>query len=267
MTNYLILGHVVEDIMPDGSRELGGTAYCATVSEALGNTTRLVTSTNADTSSLHNIAIHNKPTKQSTVHINTYIDGARHDKWLSSASRLASYDVPWDWEKAADIVHLSPMGQEFSPMFAEYFRPQFVGMTIQGWMRGKDREDNITLKINDDLLDSLQYADAVILSLEDCKGDKALRDEILKRSRVGVETIGKEGCIIHHNGRTTKVSTKPIQEVDPTGAGDTFAVAFFTKFYQTGDLFRSARFANLIAGLSVTATGIQELREVLQHAS
>jgi sugar/nucleoside kinase (ribokinase family) len=48
----------------------------------------------------------------------------------------------------------------------------------------------------------------------------------------------------------------PQPEVDPTGAGDVFAAAFFINLYETNDPWASARFANQVAALSITRAGL-----------
>jgi sugar/nucleoside kinase (ribokinase family) len=44
--------------------------------------------------------------------------------------------------------------------------------------------------------------------------------------------------------------------VDPTGAGDVFAAAFFINLFETNDAWASARFANQVAALSITRIGL-----------
>jgi len=46
-------------------------------------------------------------------------------------------------------------------------------------------------------------------------------------------------------------------EKDPTGAGDIFAAAFFTRLYTTRDPWEAARFATQLASLSVKRSGLQ----------
>jgi sugar/nucleoside kinase (ribokinase family) len=47
----------------------------------------------------------------------------------------------------------------------------------------------------------------------------------------------------------------PEDEVDPTGAGDTFATAFLIRFHETGDPAEAARFGAAAASISVGGTG------------
>jgi sugar/nucleoside kinase (ribokinase family) len=44
--------------------------------------------------------------------------------------------------------------------------------------------------------------------------------------------------------------------VDPTGAGDIFAAAFFTRLLSTRDPWEATRFATLVASCSVTRVGL-----------
>jgi sugar/nucleoside kinase (ribokinase family) len=58
-----------------------------------------------------------------------------------------------------------------------------------------------------------------------------------------------------------------VQAVDATGAGDTFATAFFIRLYETRDPWEAARFANLLAARSVTQPDVvskmQEIRRIM----
>jgi sugar/nucleoside kinase (ribokinase family) len=47
-----------------------------------------------------------------------------------------------------------------------------------------------------------------------------------------------------------------VDEVDPTGAGDIFAAAFFARLYATRDPWEAARFAVQMSAISVTRPGI-----------
>jgi sugar/nucleoside kinase (ribokinase family) len=46
-------------------------------------------------------------------------------------------------------------------------------------------------------------------------------------------------------------------EVDPTGAGDIFAAAFFTRLHATRDPWEAGRFATHLAAFSVTRRGLE----------
>jgi sugar/nucleoside kinase (ribokinase family) len=48
-----------------------------------------------------------------------------------------------------------------------------------------------------------------------------------------------------------------MEEVDPVGAGDIFAAAFFARMQQTRDPWEAARFGTQLASASVTRRGIE----------
>ena len=51
----------------------------------------------------------------------------------------------------------------------------------------------------------------------------------------------------------------PNTEVDPTGAGDVYASSFMVRYMETNDSLRAARFASLVAGLSIQSIGTDSL--------
>ena len=54
----------------------------------------------------------------------------------------------------------------------------------------------------------------------------------------------------------TKIPPRPAQEVDPTGAGDTFTISFLIHLQETGDPLQAARFGNISASISVEYPGV-----------
>ena len=57
------------------------------------------------------------------------------------------------------------------------------------------------------------------------------------------------------------------KEVDPTGAGDVFGTAFLLRYAETRDALVAARFANVVASMSVEAQGIDAIpmRDVVEQ--
>jgi sugar/nucleoside kinase (ribokinase family) len=69
-------------------------------------------------------------------------------------------------------------------------------------------------------------------------------------------TDGWHPVVLHHAGHWYEVPARPVQEVDPTGAGDVFASAFLIRFAETGDPLAAARFATVVASMSVEGAGM-----------
>jgi sugar/nucleoside kinase (ribokinase family) len=134
-----------------------------------------------------------------------------------------------------------------------------LGLTPQGWLRQWDAAGRVQPAVVDwpEAPTVLGYASATVLSIDDLGGDWAVAEQWAKFSRVLVITQSAEGCTVFVRGQGARVfSAAPQVEVDPTGAGDIFATAFFINYYETDDPWASARFANQMAGLSVTRPGL-----------
>ncbi|MEW5957290.1 MAG: PfkB family carbohydrate kinase [Chloroflexota bacterium] len=270
LPNYLIIGHVTKDNIPGGAI-LGGTpSYAGMTARHLGQRTAIVTSYGPDIPSLavlEGIEIKRVPHAHSTTFQNTYLDGVRYQKWLTTGGTLTYEEVPPAWRNAS-IVHLSPMAQELSPRLCSRFPHSLVCVTIQGWLRGRDPDDNVIFQPHPDLHNSLGCIDILVLSLADVGGDRAAADHILTSVKIGVETLGPDGCRVFHNGAVFHMPVRPEPEVDPTGAGDIFAAAFFVRYRDTKDIVKAAQFANACGSLSVRKlglAGVPTLPEVETH--
>ena len=87
-------------------------------------------------------------------------------------------------------------------------------------------------------------------------------DELLARGALICHTRGAAGAVVsgHAVGPTrVVVPAPPATEVDPTGAGDTFAAAFVTATRAGADPVSAARTACAIAARSVAVMGAMEL--------
>lgn len=69
---------------------------------------------------------------------------------------------------------------------------------------------------------------------------------------------GEAGCRIFSGNQITDVGSFSVEEVDPTGAGDTFCGAFLTALNEGMPVAYCARFANAAGALSVRKTGPME---------
>ena len=256
--DYLVIGHITKDNIPSGAI-LGGTpSYAGLTAHKLGKRTAIVTSFGPDVpllTVLDGIDIHSFPGDATTTFENIYVGGVRHQKWLATGAPLALASVPPAWRKSP-IVHLAPMAQELSPALCRQFPDSLVCVTIQGWLRGRDAAFNVIYQPHPDLERSLSCIDILVLSLADLGGDRAATDHLLTSVKIGVETLGPEGCKVYQNGDIVHIPVKPEIEIDPTGAGDIFAAAFFVRYQETTDCVKAAQFANACASLSVGQVGI-----------
>lgn len=258
MIDFLIIGHIVQDVVPNGFT-VGGTAtYMAITARNLGRTPGIVTRLAPDfvlPEVLHDIQVARVDSPYTTTFHNVYHEGHRRQFLLNVADPIQPEDIPTDWF-TAPIVHLGPLARELDARFAKLFPKALVGVTPQGWLRQWDESKRVRMRPWEEARDILPYVDVLILSEEDLNGDTELMDEYVTSTRIAVMTQGPKGCIVFVDGKSQHVSGFPAREVDPTGAGDVFAGAFLIRLNETNDPFQAARFANATASFSVEAPGV-----------
>ncbi len=66
-----------------------------------------------------------------------------------------------------------------------------------------------------------------MLSVEDVGGDETAITEIAEVCPLLVVTDGAHGARVHYEGRMRMIPAPAVVAIDPTGAGDIFAAAFF----------------------------------------
>ena len=102
----------------------------------------------------------------------------------------------------------------------------------------------------------LPKATAVVISEEDLLDDQMLA-QFRKWSELLVMTRGWDGCTIFEGDDICQIPAPQVEEVEPTGAGDIFATAFFLHYMETeGDACEAGRFANEVASQSVIHAGL-----------
>jgi len=105
----------------------------------------------------------------------------------------------------------------------------------------------------------LERIDALVLSIEDVRGDEALVAGYARHCALVALTRGAQGSTLFLRGVPHHIPAFPAIERDPTGAGDVFAAALLIRLRATGDPLDAARFASYIAALSVEGVGISRI--------
>lgn len=258
MIDFLVIGHIVQDVVPDGFT-VGGTAtYSSITARNLGRQPGIVTRLAPDfiiPEVLHNIEIHRVPSAHTTTFHNIYRDGHRQQFIRALADAIQPTDVPAAWN-STPIVHLGPLVRELDARFAKLFPNAHVGVTPQGWLRQWDNTGRVQMRLWEEAPEILPHVDVLVLSEEDLNGDTALMDEYIRLTHIAIMTQGPRGCVVYVDGKATQVPGFPVQEVDPTGAGDVFAAAFLIRLEETHDPIEAARFANATASFCVQGPGV-----------
>jgi sugar/nucleoside kinase (ribokinase family) len=234
--------------------------YSALTAQALGLRAGIVTSWGLEIplGPLQSIPIVNLAAENSTTFENITTTEGRVQTIHNIAKKLDYHLIPDLWRNAP-IVHLGPLVQEVEPSIVRQFSSSLVGLTPQGWLRAWDQEGKVYLTEWPEAIFVLQNAGAAVVSLEDVKGDENRLEELATNCHVLAVTEGARGVRIYWNGDVRRFPAPEVQEVDTTGAGDIFATAFFARLHTTRDPWEAARFANLLASISVTRPGLEAI--------
>jgi len=251
--DYLMIGHVTQDLTPQGP-VMGGTAsYASITAKAFGLRVGVVTScrNDLDLGLFSGISVSRKPAEENSTFINQQTPAGRVQHIQGAAETLSLADVPRAW-RGAPIVHLGPILHEINDDLAGAFPQAMLGITPQGWLREWDANGLISACRWPDASKVLGRADAAVLSIEDVRGDEEMVAEFASMLPVLVVTEGAAGARVYWHGDLRTFRPPQVRELDAVGAGDIFATSFFIRYLATRDPWESARFATLLAANSVT---------------
>lgn len=255
--DYLVIGHLAYDLTPTGQR-LGGTAaYASLTGKALGLNVGVVTSWGGEISldALHGIQVCRLKAAHSTTFENIYTSEGRHQILHHIAPDLHAEDIPNAWRQSP-IIHVGPIAGEAKSLANGYFAESMLVVTPQGWLRKRDSSGRVhTIPWPEDL-HSMNKANAAVISLEDVAGDEDQIESLATACRILAVTEGRAGSRLYWNGDLRRFPALHVEEIDPTGAGDIFAAAFFWRLSKTRDPWVAARFATHLASYSVTRPGL-----------
>lgn len=253
---YLAIGHVCQDVVPGGYALGGSVTYAALTARTCGWSIAAITRAHShlDLSPLGKMECVRLPDGVTTTFENIYTPSGRIQIVHAVAGPLRPGDVPPHLRRA-DIVHLAPIAGEVDSAIVDALDGAWIGVTPQGWMRQWDASGRISRRAWAGAESILARSNATVLGLDDVGGDWREIERWASIARVLVVTQGRAGCTVFERGARVHIPTALTNEVDPTGAGDVFAAAFFTQLRAAGDAVRAARFANCVAGHSVARRG------------
>ena len=256
--DYLVIGHITQDLTSEGSCMGGTAAFSALTARALGLRVGIVTSTDEQTSlkALDGIPIVSVPSGYPTTFENIYSAEEGRRQILHHQAAHIPFDlVPGAWRSTA-IIHLGPVAQELDPELPADFSPSLLGVTPQGWLRTWEQDGRIIPCKWQNAESMLTQAGAVVISREDVGGDEEWIEAMAHQTRVLAVTEAAAGAVLYWNGDRRRFRAPKVKEVDATGAGDIFAAAFFIRLLETRDPWEAARFATQLSARSVTRTGL-----------
>jgi hypothetical protein len=254
---YLVIGHITQDVIPGGFT-LGGTvSYASLTALALGKRVGIVTACALDLNlpEFKNIQVVRYSSEQTTTFENIQKPDHRIQIIHHQADRITSQQIPEAWRNTP-VVHIGPVDNEIESQVFGIFPNSFIGVTPQGFMRQWDESGHVKQDRWKDANNILPKVASAVLSVEDVKFDEKVIENYVSHCKVLVVTEGAQGARLYWNGDMRYFVPPPSIEVDPTGAGDIFAAAFFIRYQKTRDPWEAARFATILAAHSVNRKGL-----------
>lgn len=256
--DYLLLGHFTRDVLPDGTTIPGGTSlYAALTTQHLGRNVGVVSARAelpANWPAAIQIVFHRSPTPPTFENIYTAYG---RQQILHTASLPITVDViPAEW-RSAPVVHLGPILGETPEELVFAFPDALLGVTPQGWMRiwKEPLPSPIIYQPWQPAPRVLERIDALVLSIEDVRGDEQLVASYARHCPLVALTRGANGATLFIRGEPHDIPAFVAAERDPTGAGDVFAATLFARLHETADPLEAARYAAYVAAISVEGPG------------
>lgn len=258
----VVCGHVTLDragsvLLPGGSAFYGSCTLAA-----LGARVRLLTAAAADfpADALAGVEVVAQDAPATTAFENVYgAGGARRQRVLAAAPPLDPGALPASWV-GPDVLFLAPVVGEVDVLaFARAARARLVGIGVQGLVREVGPAGEVRPRPLDLSPEALSVVGAAVVGDDEARGDPELVTRLAAVVPVVAFTHGVRGCELFLRGRTRHVGIHPAREIDPTGAGDVFAAAFFLALARGDEPVDAARLGAAAASIVVEGRGGETL--------
>jgi len=255
----LLIGHMTADLV-NGGRIIGGTvSYAARTAFAFGFDVYVLTSAVVDDPLLEELKPYTKelvviPAQSTSTFENIYLPTGRV-QYLREVARPLSYaDVPTHWREIEQVL-FAPLTGELDGRMMQSFPRATTLLTAQGLLREWGEDGRVTFKSWLDA-DTLSHLDWFVLSEEDIALAPELEAHYAQLARHFILTRAEKGGTHYDYGQPSQYATPQVQVVQPTGAGDVFAVGLLCALHLTqGNINRSLTIAAHVGAIAVTRPG------------
>lgn len=259
--DFVVVGHVCQDLLPDGGRSLGGSvSYAAITAQRLGYRVGVVTSAGPGldvAQALPGIDVVCHSSAETTVFENIYLNGRRKQILHGHADVLTCAQIPPAW-RGAPMVYLGTIDQELdTSVFHCFADNSMLCVMPQGFFRRWDQEGVVRFIAWTPPESVLRCIKLLVISELDVPNPEQIARDWGRFVEILVVTRAERGATVYQAGETCHYPARPARQVDPTGAGDVFAAAFLVRLAEIGDVCQAAAFANAVASFSVEERGFK----------
>jgi sugar/nucleoside kinase (ribokinase family) len=266
--DYVVIGHVTADVLGDGARQPGGTAFYSALQAArLGRRTLVVTRGAPDEIErllapyAAELTVRVQPAAATTTLATRGRGYARAQRMLAWAGAIAERE-----RFRTDVLHLAPVAREVAGRWSGQAR--FLGLTAQGLLRtwgadgqvhvgapaaiagaGGAPDERATLAL-------ARACDALVLDAQERSRWPPLVATAQAAGSIVAVTDGHRPTQVLDTGAADPVAVPALASAgDDLGAGDVFAAAFFVALAEERDAVEAAAFANAAAAVRMAGSG------------
>lgn len=237
--DYLVIGALTRDIVGRSDWKPGGSSwYASHAVKRWGGSVAIISPvmSNLIVELPATIPLLRLPSQATATFDNSY-QGDERTQFINAVPTALDWAaISPAWRDAA-IVHLAPLAGEVASLPARrLFGRAFMGVTAQGWLRHWDKSGRISPAPWHPQPTELATIDAIVVSEEDVGGDETQPEEWAAAGPIVAITRGARGVTIWHNAHRIDLPAVATTVIDPTGAGDTWAAAFFWKLRHGEDV-------------------------------
>ncbi len=255
----LLVGNFTLDVKEGGNVPGGSVFYSGCAAQALGFDVRIVSAVGPGfplDEALKQLSCEVSLVEagETTTFRNVYRGSAREQFLCADGGAIPKDALPAGWGNE-DIVLLCPVYSELRSGLEASVRGRLTGASLQGWLRTTRDGGRVVPRVDSEFLAGLDGVDVLFYSEEDVAHHPELGVQFRSAADVVVETRGPGGAAVWLRGSQTHVPGYPVKELDPTGAGDTFAAAFLVHYSVQRDALAAADFACRICSVQVGLCG------------
>lgn len=265
----LILGHITRDIFGSSSRLGGAAAFAARAAVLLGIDAKLVTVAPAsapeldELRGLSGLELAVASSDRITTFGHEYVAQRRQLSLLECARPLVLDDIPAAW-RAPEVVYAGPVAGECDEALIDGLAGAYGIGCIQGWLRDPVPGRRVRPRRLPERCRVPASLRAVSFSASDHPGAPDLMRELVRGGARVAVTRGRRGARVAWEQGDGWVPAEPARQIDPTGAGDVFALIFGLASWAGDEPLEAARRAALAAARVVEGPGLGTLARARQ---
>ena len=263
--DLIIIGNMTKDYLNDSSDfQLGGPSlYAGIAASKLGLKTLLISNHTINENYFDNfpsLNVLSMSTDSDTEFLINYTNDQRKLVLKNQASKIS---LNLNHKIKTKMLMLAPVFNDFELSIKDNFEYDLCSLCIQGFLR-KDINQGMIELIDDQYYLNSQGIDIINCSSEEIS--KLSNENLLNNFIEFISvTYGRNGSslIDKYNNITKYKNYDPRILVDPTGAGDVFALYMLVFYYRTNNINYAVEIANCAASFVVEDLGINSIPDLI----